>query len=250
MRAAASHAPCPSVHSYRTLATEHEALMQKHLHLLQIVETEKTVARQLRQQIEDGEVEIERLKAEVTQAPCPAPPAPAPCRSGGTRQAGGLLPAAATPASRFQVRGAGGWGRPAARSGCRPRLCTPELLPEQPPNLSVLPLLPGFLFLTPKAVRIGRGAYGHIPSTLTKQSPLSARDSGGTGSQVCHWRGGSLLSSKQSLSPPGRMGAPRGLAGRGSPGQAFESFAAPERGLAPMPRLLSRQLGTASAPGL
>uniref|UniRef100_A0A8C9DHU8 Ras protein specific guanine nucleotide releasing factor 1 n=1 Tax=Prolemur simus TaxID=1328070 RepID=A0A8C9DHU8_PROSS len=51
--------------SYRALATEHEALMQKHLHLLQIVETEKTVARQLRRQIEDGEVEIERLKAEV-----------------------------------------------------------------------------------------------------------------------------------------------------------------------------------------
>ncbi|XP_045416994.1 ras-specific guanine nucleotide-releasing factor 1 isoform X1 [Lemur catta] len=51
--------------SYRALATEHEALMQKHLHLLQIVETEKTVARQLRRQIEDGEVEIERLKAEI-----------------------------------------------------------------------------------------------------------------------------------------------------------------------------------------
>ncbi|XP_054444331.1 ras-specific guanine nucleotide-releasing factor 1 [Pteronotus mesoamericanus] len=51
--------------SYRTLATEHEALTQKYLHLLQIVETEKTVAKQLRQQIEDGEVEIERLKAEI-----------------------------------------------------------------------------------------------------------------------------------------------------------------------------------------
>uniref|UniRef100_A0A2K6QV45 Ras protein specific guanine nucleotide releasing factor 1 n=1 Tax=Rhinopithecus roxellana TaxID=61622 RepID=A0A2K6QV45_RHIRO len=51
--------------SYRTLATEHEALMQKYLHLLQIVETEKTVAKQLRQQIEDGEIEIERLKAEI-----------------------------------------------------------------------------------------------------------------------------------------------------------------------------------------
>lgn len=54
-----------SAHSYRNLATEHEALMQKYLHLLQIVETEKTVAKQLRQQIEDGEIEIERLKAEV-----------------------------------------------------------------------------------------------------------------------------------------------------------------------------------------
>lgn len=54
-----------SVRSYRNLATEHETLMQKYLHLLQIVETEKTVAKQLRQQIEDGEIEIERLKSEV-----------------------------------------------------------------------------------------------------------------------------------------------------------------------------------------
>lgn len=53
------------VHSYRNLATEHETLMQKYLHLIQIVETEKTVAKQLRQQIEDGEIEIERLKSEV-----------------------------------------------------------------------------------------------------------------------------------------------------------------------------------------
>uniref|UniRef100_A0A8C4I9I7 Ras-specific guanine nucleotide-releasing factor 1 n=1 Tax=Dicentrarchus labrax TaxID=13489 RepID=A0A8C4I9I7_DICLA len=51
--------------SYRNLATEHETLMQKYLHLLQIVETEKTVAKQLRQQIEDGEIEIERLKSEI-----------------------------------------------------------------------------------------------------------------------------------------------------------------------------------------
>ncbi|KAM4036796.1 ras-specific guanine nucleotide-releasing factor 1 isoform 2-T2 [Anomaloglossus baeobatrachus] len=51
--------------SYKTLVTEHEALMQKYLHLLQIVETEKTVAKQLRQQIEDGEVEVERLKSEI-----------------------------------------------------------------------------------------------------------------------------------------------------------------------------------------
>ncbi|KAL8197341.1 UNVERIFIED_CONTAM: Ras protein-specific guanine nucleotide-releasing factor [Gekko kuhli] len=57
--AAISHA------SYRTLATEHEALTQKYLHLLQIVETEKTVAKQLRQQIEDGEIETERLKSEI-----------------------------------------------------------------------------------------------------------------------------------------------------------------------------------------
>ncbi|XP_021062598.1 ras-specific guanine nucleotide-releasing factor 1 isoform X2 [Mus pahari] len=52
--------------SYKILATEHEALMQKYLHLLQVVETEKTVAKQLRQQLEDGEVEIERLKTEIT----------------------------------------------------------------------------------------------------------------------------------------------------------------------------------------
>uniref|UniRef100_A0A3Q3FX59 Ras protein specific guanine nucleotide releasing factor 1 n=1 Tax=Labrus bergylta TaxID=56723 RepID=A0A3Q3FX59_9LABR len=57
--AAISHA------SFRNLATEHETLMQKYLHLLQIVETEKTVAKQLRQQIEDGEIEIERLKSEI-----------------------------------------------------------------------------------------------------------------------------------------------------------------------------------------
>uniref|UniRef100_A0A674PGZ9 Ras protein specific guanine nucleotide releasing factor 1 n=1 Tax=Takifugu rubripes TaxID=31033 RepID=A0A674PGZ9_TAKRU len=57
--AAISHA------SYRNLANEHESLMQKYLHLLQIVETEKTVAKQLRQQIEDGEIEIERLKSEI-----------------------------------------------------------------------------------------------------------------------------------------------------------------------------------------
>ncbi|KAL2300872.1 hypothetical protein Nmel_013765 [Mimus melanotis] len=57
--------------SYRNLATEHEALMQKYLHLLQIVETEKTVAKQLRQQIEDGEIEIERLKAEVKRPALP-----------------------------------------------------------------------------------------------------------------------------------------------------------------------------------
>ncbi|MGH0185550.1 UNVERIFIED_CONTAM: hypothetical protein FKN15_018139 [Acipenser sinensis] len=55
----------PKCALYRNLATEHESLMQKYLHLLQIVETEKTVAKQLRQQIEDGEIEVERLKAEI-----------------------------------------------------------------------------------------------------------------------------------------------------------------------------------------
>ena len=58
--------PRLSVHSYQTLARECEALMQKYLHLLQIMETEKTVANQRRQQIEDGEINIEQLKAEVT----------------------------------------------------------------------------------------------------------------------------------------------------------------------------------------
>lgn len=57
---------CVCLYSYRNLATEHESLMQKYLHLIQIVETEKTVAKQLRQQIEDGEIEIERLKSEVS----------------------------------------------------------------------------------------------------------------------------------------------------------------------------------------
>uniref|UniRef100_A0A8D3CNZ3 Ras protein specific guanine nucleotide releasing factor 1 n=1 Tax=Scophthalmus maximus TaxID=52904 RepID=A0A8D3CNZ3_SCOMX len=65
--AAISHA------SYRNLANEHETLMQKYLHLLQIVETEKTVAKQLRQQIEDGEIEIERLKSEIHASPSAAP---------------------------------------------------------------------------------------------------------------------------------------------------------------------------------
>ncbi|XP_072421459.1 ras-specific guanine nucleotide-releasing factor 1 isoform X1 [Chiloscyllium punctatum] len=51
--------------SYRNLATEHESLMQKYLHLLQIVETEKTVAKRLRHQIEDQEIEVERLKSEI-----------------------------------------------------------------------------------------------------------------------------------------------------------------------------------------
>ncbi|XP_060709320.1 ras-specific guanine nucleotide-releasing factor 1 isoform X2 [Hemiscyllium ocellatum] len=39
--------------------------MQKYLHLLQIVETEKTVAKRLRHQIEDQEIEVERLKSEI-----------------------------------------------------------------------------------------------------------------------------------------------------------------------------------------
>jgi len=44
---------------------EREILMQKYLHLLQIMETEKISANQLRTQLEEQEAEIERLKAEV-----------------------------------------------------------------------------------------------------------------------------------------------------------------------------------------
>lgn len=40
--------------------------MQKYIHLVQIVETEKVAANQLRTQLEDQDTEIERLKAEVT----------------------------------------------------------------------------------------------------------------------------------------------------------------------------------------
>lgn len=39
--------------------------MQKYIHLVQIMETEKVAANQLRTQLEDQDTEIERLKAEV-----------------------------------------------------------------------------------------------------------------------------------------------------------------------------------------
>lgn len=39
--------------------------MQKYIHLVQIVETEKVAANQLRTQLEDQDTEIERLKSEV-----------------------------------------------------------------------------------------------------------------------------------------------------------------------------------------
>lgn len=42
--------------------------MQKYIHLVQIVETEKVAANQLRTQLEDQDTEIERLKAEVRHA--------------------------------------------------------------------------------------------------------------------------------------------------------------------------------------
>lgn len=127
---------CPSAHSYRTLATEHEALMQKYLHLLQIVETEKTVAKQLRQQIEDGEIEIERLKAEVTlqpQAPwVGAGTAPSPCYA----------------SLRPSTRDAGRVGRSCGQMGFRPHLCPLDEIPQAP----WASLCPGFVNPTLKAV--------------------------------------------------------------------------------------------------
>ncbi|XP_078252686.1 ras-specific guanine nucleotide-releasing factor 2-like isoform X2 [Rhinoraja longicauda] len=51
--------------SYCDIMIEREILMQKYIHLVQIVETEKIAAHQLRQQLEDQDTEIERLKAEI-----------------------------------------------------------------------------------------------------------------------------------------------------------------------------------------
>ncbi|XP_064164228.1 ras-specific guanine nucleotide-releasing factor 2-like isoform X2 [Anguilla rostrata] len=51
--------------SYSDLIIEREVLMQKYIHLVQIVETEKVAANQLRTQLEDQDTEIERLKAEI-----------------------------------------------------------------------------------------------------------------------------------------------------------------------------------------
>ncbi|KAG7240037.1 hypothetical protein INR49_028040 [Caranx melampygus] len=53
--------------SYSDIIIEREVLMQKYIHLIQIVETEKVAANQLRTQLEDQDTEIERLKAEVQQ---------------------------------------------------------------------------------------------------------------------------------------------------------------------------------------
>ncbi|XP_065119874.1 ras-specific guanine nucleotide-releasing factor 2 isoform X3 [Paramisgurnus dabryanus] len=52
--------------SYSDLIIEREVLMQKYIHLVQILETEKVAANQLRTQLEDQDTEIERLKAEIT----------------------------------------------------------------------------------------------------------------------------------------------------------------------------------------
>ncbi|XP_029430008.1 ras-specific guanine nucleotide-releasing factor 2 [Rhinatrema bivittatum] len=51
--------------SYSDILIEREVLMQKYIHLVQIVETEKIAANQLRQQLEDQDTEIERLKSEI-----------------------------------------------------------------------------------------------------------------------------------------------------------------------------------------
>uniref|UniRef100_A0A8C1Z765 Ras protein-specific guanine nucleotide-releasing factor 2a n=1 Tax=Cyprinus carpio TaxID=7962 RepID=A0A8C1Z765_CYPCA len=64
---------CPSAvaDSYSDLIIEREVLMQKYIHLVQIMETEKVAANQLRTQLEDQDTEIERLKAEVKlMLPC------------------------------------------------------------------------------------------------------------------------------------------------------------------------------------
>uniref|UniRef100_A0A8C0ZXH6 Ras-specific guanine nucleotide-releasing factor 2 n=1 Tax=Castor canadensis TaxID=51338 RepID=A0A8C0ZXH6_CASCN len=51
--------------SYADISIEREVLMQKYIHLVQIVETEKIAANQLRHQLEDQDTEIERLKSEI-----------------------------------------------------------------------------------------------------------------------------------------------------------------------------------------
>uniref|UniRef100_A0A672HUA8 Ras protein-specific guanine nucleotide-releasing factor 2a n=1 Tax=Salarias fasciatus TaxID=181472 RepID=A0A672HUA8_SALFA len=51
--------------SYSDVIIEREILMQKYIHLVQIMETEKIAANQLRTQLEDQDTEIERLKAEI-----------------------------------------------------------------------------------------------------------------------------------------------------------------------------------------
>ncbi|XP_049593454.1 ras-specific guanine nucleotide-releasing factor 2 isoform X2 [Syngnathus scovelli] len=56
---------CIQQASYSDLLLEREILMQKYIHLVQIMETEKVAANQLRAQLEDQGTEIERLKAEI-----------------------------------------------------------------------------------------------------------------------------------------------------------------------------------------
>uniref|UniRef100_A0A8C8E1X5 Ras protein-specific guanine nucleotide-releasing factor 2a n=1 Tax=Oryzias sinensis TaxID=183150 RepID=A0A8C8E1X5_9TELE len=56
---------CIQQASYSDVIIEREILMQKYIHLVQILETEKIAANQLRTQLEDQDTEIERLKAEI-----------------------------------------------------------------------------------------------------------------------------------------------------------------------------------------
>ncbi|KAL6096462.1 rasgrf2 [Pungitius sinensis] len=56
---------CIQQASYSDIIMEREILMQKYIHLVQIMETEKIAANQLRTQLEDQDTEIERLKAEI-----------------------------------------------------------------------------------------------------------------------------------------------------------------------------------------
>ncbi|XP_070780502.1 ras-specific guanine nucleotide-releasing factor 2 isoform X6 [Enoplosus armatus] len=56
---------CIQQASYSDVIIEREILMQKYIHLVQIMETEKIAANQLRTQLEDQDTEIERLKAEI-----------------------------------------------------------------------------------------------------------------------------------------------------------------------------------------
>ncbi|XP_028317842.1 ras-specific guanine nucleotide-releasing factor 2 [Gouania willdenowi] len=56
---------CIQQASYSDMVMEREILMQKYIHLVQIMETEKIAANQLRTQLEDQDTEIERLKAEI-----------------------------------------------------------------------------------------------------------------------------------------------------------------------------------------
>nr|XP_057913769.1 ras-specific guanine nucleotide-releasing factor 2 isoform X1 [Doryrhamphus excisus] len=56
---------CIQQASYSDIIVEREILMQKYIHLVQIMETEKIAANQLRTQLEDQDTEIERLKSEI-----------------------------------------------------------------------------------------------------------------------------------------------------------------------------------------
>ncbi|KAM6901147.1 ras-specific guanine nucleotide-releasing factor 2 isoform 2-T2 [Lycodopsis pacificus] len=56
---------CIQQASYSDIIIEREILMQKYIHLVQIMETEKIAANQLRTQLEEQDTEIERLKAEI-----------------------------------------------------------------------------------------------------------------------------------------------------------------------------------------